>query len=243
MGTEVASTGQEASARIIRIAIVDDHPMIVDGLLLLFSGMPGHQVVHTSHTGEDFLIGLRAHALVDVAIVDLQMEGMDGFAVLQRLRAERPEIRAMAFSFSDDAGWVRRAIDSGARAYVLKNTRRNELRDVIGDLLMHGFHYSERVRECLAAPQQVVAEKPIEWSLVPPREIEFAEHLLSIQDHTYDKIAEIMGVEPTTVDGYFRWFNKHYGVHSRADLVRRILLSPPPPRALTRTTDPATSAR
>lgn len=223
------STGEEPATpeKIIRIALLDDHPIVLKGLSSMFEHLHGYSVVFTAGSASEFISGLRDHALVDIVVIDLLMDGPNGFDVLQSLRAERPEISCVAFSFSAAAEHVRRALALGARAYVLKESSLGDWRWILSDVLEHGFHYTDLVSKSLAAPSdEQVGARRLDWSAIPRREREFALLLLEPGDLLYTVIAERMGVALSTVEGYSRWFSKHHGTHSRADLMGLLLRSP-----------------
>ena len=227
MQTDLDPQTAARTKRPIHIAMVDDHAIVLDGMVCLFDVMPGHRVVHSATNAEDFMTGLAAHAEVDIALVDLQMEGTDGFAVLERLRTERPEIRCIAFSFNDDRSWVRKAMAAGARGYVLKDTDRQTMGETIHEVLTNGFQYSDLIRESMAHAEEAPSKpKRIDRRALPRREREFLEHLLRPGSASFKEIAVLMGVSLSAVEGYFRYFSQHFDVHSRADLVKLAMLPP-----------------
>lgn len=226
MGADAPDPHGGFAGRTIRVAVVDDQPIVVEGLLSVLNNMPGFLVVHSAYSGDAFMRGLPEQGAVDVAIVDLQMPGTDGFAVLQRLRDERSEIHAIAYSFNNDHAWVRRAINSGARAYVLKEALPKELEPTVRAMLQHGCHFSGLVRASLIGKRSQEKPTRIDWRTVPTREREFARKVLESGDPTYFRIAIEMGVSRSAVNGYYRWFHEHYKVQSRVELVRLLLNSP-----------------
>ena len=204
----------------IEIAVVDDHPMMVHGLTNALNTLPGHRVVHAAFNAEEFMDGLAEHPAVSIAIVDLQMRGTDGWEVLERLRAERTAIRTVAFSFNDDPVWISKARNAGARAYVLKETGLKEWRTVFDRLATAEFFYTGPSPRAAATPTKPSEHTQADIDALPRREREYLEHVLRPGDATYEEIGELMGVSVSAVDGYFRYFNKHWGVHTRAELLR-----------------------
>lgn len=219
---------EPAPERTIRLALLDDHPIVLEGLVAMFKRLPGYHVVFTAGGALEFVSGLRDHPVVDIALVDLKMAGPDGFHALECLRTERPEIRCVSFSLSDAPEHVRRAVALGARGHVLKESRLSVWHTTITQVLEHGFCYTDLISKSLAAPPAIKpAAGVLDWHTIPPRERVFALLLLEPGDLLYTVIAERMGVGLSTVDGYFRWFSKHYGTHSRAELVALLLRSSP----------------
>ncbi|MBK7083681.1 MAG: response regulator transcription factor [Flavobacteriales bacterium] len=107
--------------RAYTIALVDDHPVVLAGLERLLLRHGTYQVVVSATSGESLMEQMQRSGPVDLAIVDLRMPGMDGFAVIAWLKANYPATRSVALSFSDELQWVRRALHAGARGYLLKD--------------------------------------------------------------------------------------------------------------------------
>ncbi|MEO8066121.1 MAG: response regulator transcription factor, partial [Flavobacteriales bacterium] len=188
--------------------------------------LPWVQVAHTAINAQEFMRGLGVSGSIDIALVDLSMPGTDGFAVLRRLKENRPEIRPLVFSFSVDLVWVRNALEQGACGYLVKDALAETLGPALREVMDSGYHISDLMRASMTSTEQV-KEIRIDWSSVPQRERQFVEHLLASGDPTYPQIADRMGVSKNTVDGYFRWFNQHFGISSRTELVRLALKYPP----------------
>jgi DNA-binding NarL/FixJ family response regulator len=109
----------------IRVLIVDDHPMVREGLRSMLEPA-GVAVVGEAGTGED---ALRAAAACDpeVVLLDLELPDLDGLAVLQRLRARASDAAVLVITMHDDPALMRRAVEAGASGYVLKGVGRREL--------------------------------------------------------------------------------------------------------------------
>ncbi len=110
----------------MRIALADDHLVVREGIRLLLQDVEGVEIVGEAADGNQ-LLDLLAHHQVDVVILDLRMPGADGFEALERIRRTNPTVRTVVLSMFDDPTYVRRAIELGASAYLLKNVQRSEL--------------------------------------------------------------------------------------------------------------------
>jgi len=109
----------------VRVLIVDDHPMVREGLRSMLDGAPV-DVVGEAATGED---AIRAAALCapEVVLLDVELPDVDGLTVLRRLKSAEPGVAVLVVTMHDDPALVRRAIESGASGYVLKGIGRREL--------------------------------------------------------------------------------------------------------------------
>ena len=116
--------------RRIRIALADDQALVRGGLKALLGGFPNLEVVAEASDGHELSDALQRVA-VDVVLCDVRMPGLDGFDVCRRLRhlADAPPV--ILLTTFDDADYALKAIDAGARGFLLKDASPLELVDTI----------------------------------------------------------------------------------------------------------------
>ena len=110
----------------IRVLIVDDHPVVRDGLRGVLEGEPDMQVVGEAGHGAEALARARSTP-VDVVLMDLRMPVMGGVEAIGKLRRTAPTIRVLVLTTYDTDRDVLPAIEAGATGYLLKDTPREEL--------------------------------------------------------------------------------------------------------------------
>ncbi len=110
----------------IRIMVVEDHHMVRQGLIALLSGSPEVEVVGSAADGREALERYRS-LMPDVTLVDLQMPRMGGVEVIQQVRAELPAARFIVLTTFDGDEDIFRAMQAGAKAYLLKGMDLDEL--------------------------------------------------------------------------------------------------------------------
>jgi DNA-binding NarL/FixJ family response regulator len=114
----------------VRMIIVDDHPVVRDGLRGIFSADDAFEVVGEAGDGPEALVVAR-DTRPDVVLMDLRMPRMSGAEVIRRLREQSPGLPVLVLTTFDDAADVLPAIEQGATGYLLKDTPRAELRSAV----------------------------------------------------------------------------------------------------------------
>ncbi|MFI6242209.1 response regulator [Micromonospora sp. NPDC050795] len=110
----------------VRLLIVDDHPVVRDGLRGMFTGDPDFEVVGEAADGSEAL-ALVASLRPDVVLMDLRMPGMDGVTAIGRLARTGSTARVLVLTTYDTDADVLPAIEAGATGYLLKDTPREDL--------------------------------------------------------------------------------------------------------------------
>src|SRR6266542_1617414 len=103
----------------IRVLIVDDHRLFSQALGLLLRGEDGIEVLGAVETGEEALEFCRDNE-IDVALVDIDLPGMDGIAITAQLQKLRPEVRVVVITAFQHPDVISRAVAAGARGYITK---------------------------------------------------------------------------------------------------------------------------
>jgi DNA-binding NarL/FixJ family response regulator len=110
----------------IRLLIVDDHPVVRDGLRGAFTGDPDFEVVGEARNGAQALVEVERVG-ADVVLMDLRMPEMGGVEAIERLRRRAPSVRVLVLTTFDTDSDVLPAIEAGATGYLLKDAPREEL--------------------------------------------------------------------------------------------------------------------
>jgi len=104
----------------IRVLLTDDHKILRDGIRALLNLQPDLEVVGEASNGQELLEALAATP-ADVVLMDINMPIMDGFATMDHLREQFPDVRVLVLSMLNHENYVHRMLEAGATGYVLKN--------------------------------------------------------------------------------------------------------------------------
>jgi DNA-binding NarL/FixJ family response regulator len=123
----------------IRVLVADDHPVVRSGLAGVIGLQPELTLVGEAANGRQALERFREHR-PDVVLMDLRMPNMDGVSAIEAIRAEFPDARILALTTYDGDVDIHRALEAGARGYLIKDML---LTDVLGAI--RAVHRGERV--------------------------------------------------------------------------------------------------
>ena len=119
-----------AQAGPVRVLLADDHAIVLEGLAALIGREPDMLIVGQATNGLEAVDLWRMHR-PDVALVDLRMPGLDGIGVIAEIRRIEPAARVIVLTTYDTVEEIYQAIRAGARGYLLKDARRDELLNAI----------------------------------------------------------------------------------------------------------------
>jgi DNA-binding NarL/FixJ family response regulator len=132
----------------MKILLVDDHPIVRAGCRRMLEQSLGAEVVEAC-TGRE-ACRLAMESAPDVVILDLTLPGMGGLEVLEALRAQGEGVRVLMFSMHPNPVFAARAIQSGARGYLVKSASPDDLLDAVREILAGGIYLSPEVAKGMA---------------------------------------------------------------------------------------------
>jgi DNA-binding NarL/FixJ family response regulator len=194
----------------IRVLIVDDHPVVRDGIAGMLAGQPDLEVVAEAGTGREALLQVERHD-PDVVLMDLRMPVMGGVAAITELRAQGARAAVLVLTTYDRDDDIVPAIEAGATGYLLKDTPREELFRAVraasrGESALTPS-VAARLLGRVRAPQQALS----------PREIEVLEH--AARGRTNRQIGRLLHVSEATVKTHLLRAYDKLGVNDRTAAV------------------------
>jgi DNA-binding NarL/FixJ family response regulator len=110
----------------VRVLIVDDHPVVREGVRAMLAAEPGIEVTGQAGSGAEAVALARA-GLADVVLMDLRMPGMDGVEATSQILAGNPAVRVVVLTTYETDADILRAVEAGAIGYLLKDSSRADL--------------------------------------------------------------------------------------------------------------------
>lgn len=204
------------------VALADDHKLFRDGLAEIINGFAAYRVVLEADTGKDLIDRLDPHAPPDLILLDINMPQLDGYATATWLKAHVPTAKVIALSMYDSELAVIRMLKAGARGYLLKDIRKQELRDALDAVVARGYFYTDMLTNRLINTVRKLEEGDPANELMPLMGLNdrLAEFLkLACTELTYKEIADRMCLSVHTVDGYRETLFEKFHVKSRVGLL------------------------
>ena len=198
----------------IRVVIADDHHLIRQGLRDLLSKETDIQVVAEATDGRD-VMDVVHRIRADVIVMDVEMPGVGGIEATKRIRASFSEIQVVMMSIHSDPDLIRKALDNGARGYVLKKSAGEELVKAIRTVC-RGVTYQSRAMD---HADYLYGEYP---QGTPPRLTPREQEVLRLiaSGRSNPQIAETMRISIKTVQNHRINLMAKLNTHSLPDLIR-----------------------
>jgi DNA-binding NarL/FixJ family response regulator len=203
----------------IRIAIVDDHELFLQGLKSLLQKQNGFEVVGEAGNGKD-AIELISRIKPDVLVLDVEMPDMDGIATARDLIAIHEDLKILALSIHDERDYVTAMINAGASGYILKDSAVEELKFAIRRV-MNGHQYLspdlvDVVLESIRDPEAAAGAKATD--VLTDREKEIL--ILIAEGNSTKEIAFKLDLSVKTIDAHRQRIMNKLAIHSIAELTR-----------------------
>nr|WP_019366208.1 response regulator transcription factor [Pseudomonas luteola] len=193
----------------IRVAIVDDHALVREGVATLLGLVPDIFVVGESGSGKEALSNLHIWG-ADIVIVDIGMSEINGLLLTKQIKKEYSEVQVIILSMYDKYEYVSASLEAGASAYVLKNSSSKEIIAAIHAVSAGGTYLSAEL-------QAVLLASDLKTPCLTPRETDILKMLA--QGKNNKEIAKLFNISVRTVETHRLSLRKKLGIDTVAGLV------------------------
>jgi two-component system invasion response regulator UvrY len=198
----------------IRVIIVDDHPVVRRGLKQIIAAEPDMQVVGEAENAREALRVIRQTAC-DAVVLDITLPDGSGLGVLDQLRSERPTLPVLIMSIHDEEQYALRVLKAGASGYLMKNSIPEELIQAIRKITSGGKYISPSIAERLASEFASPEKSPQEKL----SDREFQIMCLIASGKSLKEIGDALCISGKTVSTYRARILEKMGMKTNADLV------------------------
>lgn len=201
-----------------RVMLIDDHPLVRDGLRARLETVPGLTVVAEAGNADEALAAAAAQQ-VDLTLMDINMRGVNGIELTAIFHARHPEIAVLILSMHDKAEYVMQSIQAGARGYVLKDAPSQDIVQAIETVRSGGIYYSA------ALARQLTQSLP-QRELLTQREREILKHIANGESNK--QIARELDLSVRTVETHRLNIKRKLNIDGQAELIKFAVESRPP---------------
>jgi DNA-binding NarL/FixJ family response regulator len=199
------------------VVIVDDHLLLTRAMADLVDRLEGYRVLFCAENGLDMLQQIAEKGIPDIVLLDVNMPGMSGAETATALRDKYPSVKVLALSMSDEQETVVQMMQNGAKGYLLKASKPEELLLALNDVRDRGLYNTTFLTERLLMQLNRPAMPPPSPSnQLNEREATFVK--MACSELTYAEIADRMCVSTRTVDGYRESVFEKLNVRTRVGL-------------------------
>lgn len=181
----------------IRLLIIDDHQLFIDGLKALLRYEKNIEQIEEATDGH-MAYEIVCKQNIDLVITDIHMPGMSGIELTRKVKQHFPSIKVLVVSMYNDREIVSEILLAEADGYILKNTSRKELLAAIYKLADNGAYYSNEILTIMLERVKKEKKQELETKLLTPREVEIIK--LIMQECSSEQIAEMLHISRNTVD-------------------------------------------
>lgn len=191
-----------------KVAVVDDHSVVLAGLKFVLSRAEGMQVVATAESAEDIL-GFYEEHRPDVLLLDIRMPSVSGLDALETLRKSHPDAKVAMLTTSELEEDIFRALKLGANGYIPKDSRPAEIAKAVREIASGGRYIPEDIQRIFDMRQGVKSLSAREISIIQ----------LAAKGFSSPEVAEMLGISVNSVKTHFRHIFEKMDVSDRTEAV------------------------
>jgi len=205
-----------------KIFVVDDHPIVRQGLALLINREPDLTVCGEAEDAQTAMQSI-AIAKPDVMVVDISLNGPDGLDLLKEVRTRYPDLPVLILSMHDESIYAERALRAGAQGYIMKQEATEKVLVALRRILTREIYVSERIANRML--QHYIGNRgsgrPASIADLTDRELEVFR--LIGEGHSTRQIAEELHISVKTVESYQAHIKEKLSLRSARELVQHAI--------------------
>jgi DNA-binding NarL/FixJ family response regulator len=210
------------TAKKSRVLVVDDHPIVRQGLALMINREADLTVCAEADSAQAAVQAI-VTAKPDILVVDISLNGPDGLDLLKDVRTRFPNLPVLILSMHDESIYAERALRAGAQGYIMKQEATDKVLTALRRILSHEIYVSERVANRML--QRYIGSRdpsrPASVADLTDRELEVF-RLIGL-GHSTRQIAEELHISVKTVESYQAHIKEKLSLRSARELVQHAI--------------------
>ena len=204
----------------IKLAVIDDHVVVINGLKAMLSNHDALEIVFTT-TQADMLMSFLKNNGADVILMDIQMPEISGIDLCKIINKQHPGTKVIAFSSFDDTHYIRQVLRNGAAGYILKNADQQTIISAIY-AVMHGDEFIDESIKKLLIHESITGQRRSMFEIpLTKREKEILKMIA--EENTNQQIADALFISLRTVETHRLNITQKLGVKNAAGLVKEAM--------------------
>ncbi|MBY3177279.1 two-component system response regulator MctR [Rhizobium leguminosarum] len=199
----------------IRVLLIDNHPLVLDGLKAVLETFDHIEVAGTAGLAQAGL-EIGRQVLPQVVLMDINMPKLSGIDAIELFRNELPQARVVMLSMHDSREYISSSVMHGAAGYILKDVSTDEIVSAIEIVAGGGTYFSSGVFDALMGERAEEGTDPL-----TPRERDILG--LIVAGRSNKEIAETLGITSATTETHRKNLKKKLGIATTAGLIRYAL--------------------
>ncbi|HWV70216.1 MAG TPA: response regulator transcription factor [Pseudosphingobacterium sp.] len=198
----------------IKVSIIDDHPIVIDGLQNLFSNHTDIELVGAYKTGHEALDALKNQE-TEVVLLDINLPDMNGINLCGDLKKLYPQLKIIALSLHNEHAVIRSMLQNGALGYVIKNAPGNEILEAIHEVAYGHKYLCSATRATMTNAE---ADQHVTVPLITRREKEVLQ--LIGKGLTTQQVADQLFISPHTVESHRKKLMEKFEVSNIISVIK-----------------------
>lgn len=202
----------------IKLIIIDDHPLVADGIATMLKDESYLQIVASAKTGRQGLAILREYPDCEVILLDINLPDTDGLQLCEQIRQVYPNLKIIGLTSVNEAGIISQMIRRGANGYLLKDMEKEELLHAINRVLDGHVYLSKGANDKILQQLRELDINPHQVPMLTRREKE----ILSLLDQglSSQEIASRLSLSIHTIDTHRKNMLQKLNVHNTPALLK-----------------------
>jgi two-component system nitrate/nitrite response regulator NarL len=201
----------------VRILIVDDHPLVIDGIKTMLKDETYFHIEAATKTGKEALAFLDGSPAVDIILLDINLPDTDGLKLCEQIRTKNKSVKIIGLTYVNEAGIITQLIKRGANGYLLKNMEREELIHAMNQVMDGIIYLSKAANEKIIQQLQPYDLSKNNIPVFTRREKEIL--TLLAEGLTSQEIAAKLFLSNYTVDTHRKNMLQKFNVHNTTALL------------------------